>query len=632
MSFSRDRRVDLLLAPVTAAMLGFTLGLPVLRSLLAFPLQRIEAFTGLPRPISTLWWDRLHRLGRSLDDLERLIVAASLVLILLVCLWLVRALIPGFSLRRRFLPDGSPAPRSHVDVPKLLRGGLGALLTLWLAGALAPIGQVLSGPVRGSVSLTRLLGGLPAWVGSSVGPLSVLLLSLCLFLVLWLIWGPIGIMREQSQPVPNPGDTFFWGAAAGLAAVPGVAALYLPRPGLTAAATAYSLADRQGWVGLLIAAVALPAAGMIYLTLVTFVFRPGRVETTPRHLYVIGALMACGLGCFGADRSAAALRSLDVGAGLARRLNLPPSPLRRYALIAVPGDRVAPSSPDDGSDDGNGRDRVACSGTSVRAVEEYLRQHGARSGLADRAFFHLQACASLDWLSTLNLRTTLECLERSPSPLTVRLLLEKLEASPVTRESRAVLDRLADPSRFRLPQPRGAVWLGRLYRRYGDLKKSRSYLLGVRGQDRETLPLLAGIAPLVSGTVQGELRVPGVRQEGVRLGLVPLDRAGDLIGIRGPASWRHVLDLTYTDARGRWQFSRVPEGDYLLILTGGGIGRDPGQPVLTPNPGVLHIDRFQPAVRVPSMVLSYIHSRAPQSGQTTVRRLIRSRPADTHPA
>ncbi|MGV3719620.1 MAG: hypothetical protein ACO1SX_01825, partial [Actinomycetota bacterium] len=301
------------------------------------------------------------------------------------------------------------------------------------------------------------------------------------------------------------------------------------------------------------------------------------------------------LSAFGVHRVNQALNSVDARApGLARLLNLPASPLPRFALLLTPRGRAVFSRTADGSDDGTGNDQIASNVKTIGTVELFLAEREFRTAQAFRAFIHLHACASIDWLETRTLRLDLEFLERTASPEAAELLLERIADCPITPDHRYVLDQLADPKRFDWPQPLGDRWLGAAYRQYGDSERALEYLRRAKLSDTEFKSAMGGVAPLTDGTIRGRVLIKGAPGVGARMGLIRAAKWRQLAGYCRPFAWRNVVTSTYADASGAFEFKNIPEGEYVVILTWGELGRDRGRPAVINPPGVIAVDRFRP--------------------------------------
>ena len=289
-----------------------------------------------------------------------------------------------------------------------------------------------------------------------------------------------------------------------------------------------------------------------------------------------------------------ALRDLDVGTtSVAERLQLGPSELQRFAYLLTPSGRVARAVTLDGMTT-NGEDQINSHAPARVAVREYLYRKRFRTTLAFGAFSYLDGCYALDWNTNEALKLELEMLEKAPSPVVAELLMRKLADCSTRPENRAVLDRIADPAVFRWPEPEGSRRLGALYARFGDLDRAREYLLRSGADPRDERALLGGISPLVDGTVRGRLSIQGKTEAAIRVGLVSQETWRGMIGLRTPYAWRNVLEHTHTDAQGRFALRHIPQGRYILVVTGGAIGRLSGFPSAVTHPTVIEVNRFSP--------------------------------------
>lgn len=576
-----------------AAVLGISAGAGVwlrLGSHLGARLREWEQYPQVPRPTSMAWLEQLLPPRFWLELGERFAIGAGLVafaafLWLLACLWG-----PGLSLRVRDEENPGTGLRAHVDPRRVLRAFAASLLSLWLVGALAPVVHALLPGTRTGPGLLTL-GGVQIWTGWIGGGWGTTAAGVLLGLGAALLWGPGGLSGARRQE--SRGEHLVLGAMLGAASAPGLALFLDASVALEMASTAYGLADEEGLRQLLLLALFLPPAGALLAS------APWQFCLRPRPGSRIAALALALVGGFSAPWvrtvEGELLRSLDIGVpGLRRRLGLRSSPLQRYALLLTPERSAALSVVEDGSR-GPFRDRIACDGETVQAAERFLEQTQYRSALTFRAYSHLQDCSSLDWLDTLSLRRNLEMLERSPTPVAGQLLLERLRTCSTAKANLAVLDILADPKRFTWREPDGDRWLGAAYLRFGRGEQARRHLLKARLSERELRSLLGGVSPLADGTVRGRLRLRGRPQAGIRVGLVRADFPWqEMAGICRPNDWRYVFAGGHTDEEGRFVVRHVAEGEYLMVLTGGGIGRFRGGAVIGRHPGSIKLDSFRP--------------------------------------
>lgn len=585
------KRPPLALLCLVFGLLGLLLGLGDYGRLTRFPVERFDELRRLPpTPRSIYWVEGIRGAGNSLAESERFFIGGSVVLLLGAFLLLGATLSPRFRLLKPREENPGSGLSSHVDLAQMARVGFSTLLSLWLLGAFLPVGMLLA---RGRpTALTFLLAGPPAWVGGG-GVGNILLLSLVAVPLLWWLWGPRGPVFTADNVTLR--DVLVAGFFAAGAAVPALFVLFSVRNWLLPASFAFSLADRAGWHALLTLAIALPAAACLYLALVGRLFAPRKLETHDLTVMGIGALAGVLVAGVGEVQGRAVLRRLDVGqTSLAARLNLQPTDLQRFGYLLTAFGRVrSVAAPD--SVTSNGEDLINSHPAARTAVRDLLKRTGYRTTLAPGAFNYLNGCNALDWESDVALAFQLEMLERAPSPIVSQALLEKLGECTITPHNRAILDRIADPARFAWPEPEGSRRLGAAYLRFGDVTKARSYLLNARLNPDEQRSLLGGISPLADGVIRGQVTIQGKKLGAVRLGIVSIQNGRGLIGLRRPQAWSVVLDHTHTDDQGRFEIKHVPEGQYLLLVTGGGIGRlGSGRPVADNHPRVIVIDRFRP--------------------------------------
>jgi hypothetical protein len=440
------------------------------------------------------------------------------------------------------------------------------------------------------------MGGLPAWAPGNLA--GRLLLSLALGVVLWWIWGPRGPLFPADAASGR--DVLITGLLMGGAALPGVIGVYAAREWIYAAEGAFSVADAAGWRWLFTLCVATPIVSLLYLGAITRLFRPQALRT--EHVTGLGllALLAVGAAVLEDSQGRAALSRLDVGAtSLAARLKLPAPQMQRYALILAPFGGLAPAIAEDGVSE-SAQDSIRSTGLARDVVGQYLDRRRYRTTLAFRAFGFLDGCAGLDWESAKSLELRLKMAETAPSPLVMRLLLDRLVNCPTTPANRQVLDRLADPSVFVWPLPEGAKRLGAAYLRFGDAGRARKYLLSAQLDETQQRQLLGGVSPLSDGVVRGKITVEGKPLATIRVGLINEMDWQAMAGIQRPYSWAAVLDARVTDEQGRFEFHHIPQGRYLLVVTGARIGTTRRWSV-SAHPGVIEVDRFRPQVTLPVM-------------------------------
>lgn len=614
------RRPPVALCVVALAALGFAVGLADFRQLARFPLERYARLTELFHPTSVLWVRAFRTPADLIDLYERPLTALTAVLLLVALGLLASVLGPAFRLVKPPEENVGRGFSAHLDVPLLCRAGAAVLFTAWVLGLLAPLASLFTPEGRPPLGATLAFGGLPVW--ASLGPtiLGPYLHSLLLFLVLWLVWAPGGPVCPR--PALSTRERVGWGLLAGAAAVPLVFALHGGRIAVQAAGSAYSLADRDGWLGLARLALLLPTAAAGLCGLVAWAFRPRALHRGSLALPAVLALAGLLLGAVGTERARVVLRRMDVGPyRLSRRLGLPPSNLGRYTYILAQGGAVGFAVTLDGSDDVAGGDPIACNLQTIRAVEGYLRERQYRTQLAFRGFMHLFDCAAIEWLSTRALEVALETMERAPSPPAAQLMLEKLADCPTTPENRRILDTLADPQQFQWSRAVGRRWLGLAYLRFGEPQRAREYLLRADLSPMELRRILGGVSPLAGGTVRGRMRIRGRREANLRLGLVRADNWPGMSGQRRPTEWRRVITSAHTRGDGAFEFRNISEGSYVLVVTGGGIGRIRGLPVVRRHPDVLRLDRFHPEITVPEFNLDFIRPvDVPQNESGTTAR------------
>lgn len=601
------------------------LGLSDLRLRLGFLRDRLDTLRDTPpTPRSVLWIEELRGTADTLDSLERPLLALFLVALFFV-LWSLGRV---FSDRFRLLKgsgEGGPGLRAHVDPGQVLRVAAAFAITAWLTGLLAPLGIAVArmgGPTR---LAGHLLGGLPGILSLLPRDEVWLLHSVLLGISLWWVWGPRGLVcgdRTLSRST-----VLGYGFLAGLSLLPAVMLLHGGRLWLEIVTQAVPISDQTTWKALLPYSLLVPlvAGGCLWLSAV--LFRPA-VRPLPALLGLVVLAAALQFGGWGLGRRAVgAVEATDFReTSLARKLHLEPSPFRRLSMILGPEGQIAYSAAEDGSA-GVPWDRVACNGTTVQAAEAYLRETRGRTYLTFRAFEHLHACASLDWLDHRNLTVSLEMLEVNPTPVAARWLVEKLQACPTSPENRRVLDAVADAARFTWKEPEGARTLGDLFTRFGDTQRAREYFFRAQLNDTERAQALGGIRPLADGTVSGRLTVNGRPREAVRVGLVGLEHWRRLRGPNRPHTWGLVLTSAHTDARGFYRFRYIPQGEYALVVTGGGIGGQGGTPFAVPHPGTVRLNRFLPRVTVPDFDIRFQPGRPdPFAGPGTMARSRRPRP------
>jgi hypothetical protein len=589
------------------ALLGFLAGLADLRQLLQLLSERTAGLS--PLPTSVLWSDNWVAFARLLDaaavPLRALAVALSVG-----ALWLLGTLLhPGFRLTKPPAEQPGRGFTAHLEVPRLLRAGGAVFLTLWVLGALGFVAALLSGKGRPIATAYLVLGGLPYWVSPLPFALGLALHSLGAAVLVWWLWGPRGPVA--AAPGYSIRGVLSAATLAGAAASPAVLALHGGRTWAIQAGLAHSLVDASGWARLMAITVASPALFGAWLALVAAVCRPApsggdrreqqRVPLPALLLAVAGTGLALGCGSY----TAGVLQRLDVNTpALAARLGLRSSPLSRFAMLLAPRGGYAASTVPDNSDDGEGGDVVAADGKTVEAVTLYLEERQYRTALAPRAYEHLVAVASLDWLTHRSMALSLQMMERFPTRLAGRLLQEKLEDCPTSPENRKLLDALADPRRFSWSASEDRRWLGAIFLRFGDRGRALEYLRDAGLTRSELRSAFGGLGLQTAGVVRGQLLIEGRPVEGVRFGMVRVEKSRRMIGLGRALDWRHVSDLAHTDNAGRFEFRNVAEGAYILALTGGGIVPGRGA-TIAPHPGMLIITQESPLIELPRMNLTF---------------------------
>ncbi|HEU4754945.1 MAG TPA: hypothetical protein VFU47_17695, partial [Armatimonadota bacterium] len=136
----------------------------------------------------------------------------------------------------------------------------------------------------------------------------------------------------------------------------------------------------------------------------------------------------------------------------------------------------------------------------------------------------------------------------------------------------------------------------------GDVERGRRYLLQAQLDTRQQQMLLGGISPLAEGVVRGKLTIDGKPLENIRLGLIGEQEWPRMVGLRPPFEWATVLEAAHTDAQGRFEFRNIPEGRYVLAVTGARVGTTRGWET-DRAPGVIEINRFAPRFTVPAFDL-----------------------------
>lgn len=593
---------NLIPALFAALALGLFLGLVSVRGMVAH-LGSIwrewqDRFADVPRPTSILWLQKVGATSLSLEGSEGWLAALILVALFCVLLSLAGVLQPGFRLAKPPEENEGSGITTHLEVPLLLRAAMATVLSFWIAGALAPMSGLMAGPGRSFRQGALVLSGLPLWTSIIPGYAGLVVLSVLLMVGLWVLWGPIG-------PLARPGGagaraTFYSAIIAGLAAVPAVAALYQGRAWIEMAWRAYTASDREGWIELGWIAILVPVLAMAYLAVVAAVYTPARVSRgviAKRWTAFAIAILTYPLVQFGHS----AVDRLDVFMpSLAARLDLKASPHVRFGVLMAPDGSTPYTQVPDGS--GEGRwDAIACNGKTIEAVEQYLQKTRYRTALAYRGYVHLHDCASLDWMSTTVLERNMAMLRNAPVPVAAQLLLEKLKGCPITPANKAYLDELADPAKFTWKDPqKGKQTLGGLYLRFGEMDRAREYLLDAGLNQGELRGLLGGLSRLTNGTITGKITMHGRAVPWVRIGVVDADPGtwSQMLTEPRAHSWRQVSAVAHTNDRGEFKLEHLAQGRYLLVVTGGDIGRLVGVALVKNHPGVIELDQFRPTQRL----------------------------------
>lgn len=610
-----DRRPAPGLTALIFGLLGLQIGLSELAQLLRFPLERYGALQKNPYPVSVTWVGQLRPIADWLELTDRLRVAAIVVLLLMALYQIAVILQPRFKLIQPQEVNPGRGMQAHLELGLLARISLAMAASFWLLGMLRPLAAL--SPVEGTrTALLLLLGGIPFWAellpaifspSSPVSPahtLTAILHAAVVVPALWLLWGPAGpLARERDTSV---GEVLRWALPAAFAALPTFLLLRHSPGWIVALAQATTLNDRSGWSRLLTLSVLAPTLGVLAAAALPYLFRP-RLLLPRRHAGVLlGALLLGGLGLILPQPVRAALARVDADQpSLPRRLGLEvPQLMRRIVLVLTPDGQATYGVAPDGSGDGMGS-RLPCNGQTVTAVEQFLQRRQYRSQLTFAGYFHLKACASLDWLSTRAMELDLEMLRRSPTPEVGEFLREKLLECEITPRHRAILDQVANSAEFRPPRREGAAFLGAAYLRFGDLKRAREYLTQADLSPEELKELLQGEALLTRGVIQGRFTIEGRSPHLLRLGLVRAEQTRSMIGNCRPIQWRAVMAVAYTNARGEFRFDNVPDGTYILVAKGDVIGRKTGTPVVEGHPGVLTLSSRIPTLNTGTLNLRF---------------------------
>ena len=584
------------------AALGFLIGVEDWRLCASFALRRLDGWgADLPVPRGMLWVAHL-RGGLQWILASKFSIPIAVVMLSVLGIWaLARLMDPNFQLTEPAEPSEDPEerPPTNIDVPRLVRLLAASVITLWLMGAFVGAASLWKGtPTEGGA--LSFFWPLPHGLDRLPPLLSVPLHGVILGAALWLVWSPNGPFGKRSRLVFRD---ISWGVLAGLAAAPALLVLYHARYLAQGLRQVVSLTDGRGWSELLTWVLLTPVFAGLWLGLVAYACRPR--PFTHQFMSWFGALAAVAVlaGSLGAVRVHQEERAADfTGLTLASTLKLQPAAGRRKALIITPSGLPLLSAPEDGSNDQNG-DRIVCTPESVERVQHFLQERKYESYQAFRAYVHLFDCAALEWQPDRAMGYSLETLERAPTPVAAQVLKEQLAECAVTPESRRVLDALADPKRFRWPEPLGRRWLGLAYMRFGDPERGRSYLLR-SGLDRQQLRrLVGGIEPLSDGTITGRIQVNGQDAQ-VRVGIVRAETGFGMPGPCAPFEWRHVAASTETDSEGRFRLTGVAQGNYLLMISGTPIQEHRSLPKVKGARGIT-LDRFKPSIDLGSVDLQF---------------------------
>ena len=583
-------------------LLGASIGLAECAQLLRACISRSDEFK-IVRPMSIEWIEGIRPLGHTLESLDAPFRAVSVAVLLLLIAAVAALLDPHFRLLKP--PDENPGrgASAHLDLNRLFRGLPWVVVTLGWMGVLAPLSLVFPRPSNESAISFLLLGGLPVWTAFLPRILYPIVQAILTGALLWLIWSEGGL--ASAAPRRPRGRILLEGALAGAAMSPSFL-LFREAPSWAMnASRAYGLGDEAAWYGLAWVTALGPTLAMVLLggVLVLFRRRPDGAPA-PRIapvLAILGVLIAGG-GTYPLVQS---LNDMDaMRRSLGRHLGLPRYELNRFAYIVMPDGSVQTSIVPDGSANEDGWDRISCTSESIKAVEDFLALRKWRTQLRVRAWSHLHACASIDWLKSRNLDITMQLIEHAPTPVALQRLLDMLENCPTSAKYRKYLDRIADTNRFHWLTDEGKRWLGLAYLRFGDAEKARSLLMNSGLKPDEFRRMLTGVTPIADGKVTGKITVDGVPEVGMRLGLVRLEQVERLVALRPPHEWRAVVTSTYTGSDGSFTFDDIPEGRYALVMTGGPVGLRRGTPKVAPPADIL-VDRFHAVANLKTLDLYF---------------------------
>lgn len=278
---------------------------------------------------------------------------------------------------------------------------------------------------------------------------------------------------------------------------------------------------------------------------------PGRRKTALAALGYSAALIIASLGISRFARSRFAESSGD----LYEAADIPREPRERRGLLILSQGSSGPDymvheivlgSPD----------VMDYSPESLEKLKAYIRR-GAGLHLPE-ALRHLYGGHTIG-MSADSLREALFLAHLNGDALARLLLLESLTRAPRGESSARFLDALSDESLYRIG-PRAAAMLSAAYGHLG-LKERSAYWLGVSRPETGGIP--AGLLELPEKPLDGRIR-------GVLAGLGRVRAA--LYYHSDPAApyslgASSLVDSQLSDARGRFEFSGLPEGDYFLAFS-----------------------------------------------------------------